>query len=174
MNSAELLLHPVRLRIVQSFLGDRRLTTTQLREEIDDVPPATLYRHVARLADAGVLEVASERQARGSVERTFQLVPGSTNIDAADLAAMNPDEHRQAFLIFMSGVIRDFDKYLSAGDPDLAGDLVGYRQAALHLTDRELRTMLDEIRAVLESRLALKPRKGTRRRVLSTILIPAD
>src|SRR5215472_9439959 len=28
--SADLLLHPVRLRIVQAFLGDRALTTTQL------------------------------------------------------------------------------------------------------------------------------------------------
>ena len=174
MNSAELLLHPVRLRIVQSFLGDRQLTTTQLREEIDDVPPATLYRHVARLADAGVLEVVSERQSRGSVERTFQLVPGAGNVAPDDLADMSPDEHRQAFLVFMAGVIRDFDTYLAAGDPDLTKDLVGYRQAALHLTDRELRTMTAEIRAILDSRLALKPRKGTRRRVLSTILIPTD
>lgn len=173
-SSAELLLHPVRLRIVQSFLGDRRLTTNQLREEIDDVPPATLYRHVAKLAEAGVLEIVSERRSRGSVERTFQLVPGAGSVDAADLAAMTPDEHRQAFLVFMSGVIRDFDHYLSIGDPDLAKDLVGYRQAALHLTDRELRTMTAEIKAVLDSRLALKPRKGTRRRVLSTILIPVD
>jgi hypothetical protein len=36
--SADLLLHPVRLRIVQAFLGDRALTTTQLRGELPDVP----------------------------------------------------------------------------------------------------------------------------------------
>ena len=51
VTSADLLLHPVRLRIVQAFLGDRALTTTSLRDELCDVPPTSLYRHVARLVD---------------------------------------------------------------------------------------------------------------------------
>ena len=32
VGSADLLLHPVRLRIVQAFLGERALTTTELIE----------------------------------------------------------------------------------------------------------------------------------------------
>ena len=43
MASADLLLHPVRLRIVQAFLGDRALTTSDLAAELADVPPASLY-----------------------------------------------------------------------------------------------------------------------------------
>jgi Bacterial regulatory protein, arsR family. len=70
MASSEILLHPVRLRIVQAFLGDRALTTSQLAAELDDVPAASLYRHVALLSDAGVLRVAAERRIRGSLERT--------------------------------------------------------------------------------------------------------
>jgi helix-turn-helix protein len=38
MASADLLLHPVRLRIIKAFLGDRALTVTQLAAELDDVP----------------------------------------------------------------------------------------------------------------------------------------
>ncbi len=44
MASADLLLHPVRLRIVKAFLGDRALTTTQLAAELDDVPAGSIYR----------------------------------------------------------------------------------------------------------------------------------
>ena len=73
MPSADLLLHPLRLRIVQTFLGDRQLTTGQLLAEIDGIPPATLYRQVATLAKAGVLTVVGERQVRGTVERTYAL-----------------------------------------------------------------------------------------------------
>jgi DNA-binding transcriptional ArsR family regulator len=174
LTSAELLLHPVRLRVVQALLGDRELTTAQLAAEIDDVPPATLYRHVAKLAEAGVLEVVAERRTRGSVERTYRLVPGAGSVTEADLAAMSTDEHRQAFLVFMASVIKDFDRYLTAGRPDLVRDLVGYRQAALHLTDAELREMVADIAAVVEARRGLPPRPGTRRRALSTILIPTD
>jgi len=68
--SADLLLHPVRLRIVEAFLGDRALTTTQLRAELPDVPPASLYRQVARLVAAGVLGVVAQRRVRGALERT--------------------------------------------------------------------------------------------------------
>ena len=52
MTGADLLLHPVRWRIVQAFLGDRTLTTAELHAELSDVPMASLYRHVGLLADA--------------------------------------------------------------------------------------------------------------------------
>ena len=54
MARANLLLHPVRLRILKAFVGDRALTTGQLAAEMPDIPAGTLYRHVERLADAGV------------------------------------------------------------------------------------------------------------------------
>ena len=71
MASADLLLHPVRLRIVQAFLGDRALTTAQLAAELGDVPHASLYRHVSLLAKAGVLHVVAERRVRAVVEHTL-------------------------------------------------------------------------------------------------------
>jgi len=73
VTSADLLLHPVRLRIVQAFLGDRALTTTALREELADIPPTSLYRQVARLVAAGVPMVVAERRVRGAVQRTYVL-----------------------------------------------------------------------------------------------------
>src|SRR5690606_38147985 len=71
--TVELVLHPVRLRIVQAFLGARRLTTAGLQRELADVTPATLYRHVGALHDGGVLEVVEERHVRGATERTYAL-----------------------------------------------------------------------------------------------------
>jgi Fe2+ or Zn2+ uptake regulation protein len=40
------------------------LTTTQLRARMPDVSPATVYRHVALLTDAGVLKVVEEQRVR--------------------------------------------------------------------------------------------------------------
>ena len=39
-------------------------TAQQLSEELQDVPQATLYRHLNKLEHAGVLVVAEERQVR--------------------------------------------------------------------------------------------------------------
>ncbi len=172
--SADLLLHPVRLRVVQALLGGRVLTTAELADELADVPTATLYRQVALLLDGGVLEVAAERRVRGAVERSYRLCVGQASVDAEQLAAMGPDEHRAAFTAFVAGLLADFDRYLDAGRVDLVRDGVGYRHYALHLSDSELRALLDDLASVLLPRLALTPARGRRRRLFTTILMPGE
>jgi hypothetical protein len=172
--SADLLLHAVRLRVVQALLGGRVLTTADLAGELADVPTATLYRQVALLLDGGVLEVAAERRVRGAVERSYRLCVGQASVDTEQLAAMGPEEHRAAFTAFVAGLLADYDRYLDSGRIDLVRDGVGYRHYALHLSDTELRALLDDLAAVLLPRLALTPARGRRRRMLTTILMPAD
>ena len=173
MTSAELLLHPVRLRIVQAFLPDRELTTGQLGELLPDVATATLYRQVATLAEAGVLEVTEERRVRGAAERTYRLRLEAAVVGPEEAAGLTPEQHRQAFTTFVAGLLGDFDRYLDRGDVDLGRDLVGYRLAALHLTDEELLDLVTELGEVIRRRMAL-PSEGRRRRLLATILLPAE
>ncbi len=172
MRHHDLLLHPVRMRIVQALLGDRELTTAQLREELPDVPAATLYRQVANLLEGGAIEVADERKVRGTFERTYRASGEHLHVDAEDAAGMSEEQHLQAFTSFMASRLADFERYLDAGDPDLGRDRVGYRTAALHLTDRETDQMLRDLRRALEPYLAKKPRRTTKRRMFSTILMP--
>jgi DNA-binding transcriptional ArsR family regulator len=169
--TADLLLHPVRLRIVQAFLGQRALTTAELGAELDDVPTASLYRHVGLLADAGVLTVAEERKVRGAAERRYRLAEEATS---ADVAGMSAEDHRRAFATFVAALLADFDRYVDAAGPfpDLAADGVGYRQAGLWLDDDELAELLADLRAMVGSRMALPQREGRRRRILSTVLMP--
>ena len=82
---------PVRLRIVKAFLGDRALTTGQLAAELDDVPAGSLYRHVALLSDAGILQVVAERRVRGTTERTYTLRMAAAQIQPGEARAMSFD-----------------------------------------------------------------------------------
>ena len=177
MASADLLLHPVRLRVVQAFLGDRILTTADLRAELPDVPPATLYRHVGTLAEAGVLEVVGERKVRGTAERSYRLVVEAASVDADSAAAMTVEDHRRAFRTFVAALLADFDRYASAAEGatlDLARDGVGYRQVGLWLTDEEFATLVVDLRAVLQARTALEPDGVRRRRIVSTVFLPGE
>ncbi|MBS9373970.1 helix-turn-helix domain-containing protein [Rhodococcus sp. B50] len=173
MTTAELLLHPVRLRIVQALLGDRTATPAQLKALLDDVSTATLYRQIAVLADAGILEVVAERRVRGTVERTYRLVVERAQVTGDDAVAMSNDEHRRAFLAFTAQLLADFDAYLD--DParrSLAEDVVGYRQVALDLTDEEALSMVSEIGGVLARFAELGPAPDRRRRLISRIIMP--
>jgi Helix-turn-helix domain len=172
MASADLLLHPVRLRIVKAFLGDRALTTTQLAAELADVPAGSLYRHIALLTNAGVLQVVAERRVRGAVERTYTLRMFAAQIGPVEVAAMTSDEHAHAFMAFVAGLLADFDRYL-AGSPDPGRDGADYRMAAMWLTDAEFVEFLRDFRAVVQPRLANAPAAGRRRRMVYSVLLPA-
>jgi len=172
MASADLLLHPVRLRIVKAFLGDRALTTSQLAAELDDVPAGSLYRHIALLTKAGVLQVVAERRVRGAVERTYTLRLFAAQIQPGEAQAMTLDEHAQAFTAYVAGLLTDFDRYLASEPADPVRDGADYRVAAMWLTDAELADFRRDLRAVAEPRLANAPGPGRRRRMLYTILLP--
>lgn len=172
MRPADVVLHPVRMRIVQAFLGDRHLTTGHLRAEIPEVPSATLYRQVAALAQGGVLEVVEEKRVRGAVERTYRLRAGAAHVDAESARQMSVEDHRQVFMTFAVGLLTSFDRYLDRGDVDPARDLVGYQQNALYLTDEELAELIGDLQSVLIPRIAHTPAPGRTRRLLATVLMP--
>ena len=172
--SADLLLHPVRLRILQAFLGDRALTTSQLSGELADVPAASLYRHVARLVAGGVLQVVAERRVRGAVERTYLLRQAAARVRLDELAAMRADEVRAMFMAFAAGLLGDFDRYLQRGEPDLVRDGVAFGIEGLWLDDSEFAEMMLDLYRVLDGRRANGPAHGRRRRLLASVLLPGD
>lgn len=174
MASADLLLHPVRLRIVQAFLGDRALTTSALAAELADVPPASLYRHVARLVDAGVLAVVAQRRVRGALERTYVLRVSAALITPDQIATMSTDDMRQAFIAFVAGLLSDVDRYLARPDVDPARGGASFRLAGLWLDDAEFTDLLRELMRVLQPAAANPPRPGRKRRILATVLLPGE
>ena len=173
MASSDLLLHPVRLRIVKAFLGDRRLTTAQLAGELGDVPVGSLYRHVALLTKAGVIQVVAERRVRGAVERTYTLRPAAAQMQPDEVAAMSPEEHAQAFVAFVAGLLDDFDRYVASKNFDPVRDRATYRVAGMWLTDAEYTAFLRDLVAIARPCLANPPGKGRRRRTFYQVLLPA-
>lgn len=172
MASADVLLHPVRLRIVQALLDDRVLTAADLRTELADVPPATLYRHLAVLVENQVLNVVAERRVRGAVERSYALIRAAAEVSADELARMTPAQHRAAFQAFVAGLLADFDAYTAGEDVDLARDIAGYRQVVLWLSRDEAMQMAADLNRVLGPLLTQRAATGRRRIALSSVLIP--
>src|SRR3954452_14580347 len=137
MDTVDLLLHPVRLRVVHAMSGGRTLTTAQLCELLPDVSKATVYRHVGLLAEGGLLEVESEQRVRGAVERRYRLRRERAVIDAGTAASATGEDHRRVFAVAMAPLLAEFNAYLDRDHADPTGDEVGYRQHALWLSRAE-------------------------------------
>src|SRR5947207_12507826 len=172
MATADLLLHPVRMRILQALYDAGPLTSAQLRDRLPDIAPATMYRHIAVLADAGVLEVVNEKRVRGTVERSYRVRPENAVVDPAAREAMTREDHQRSFTTFAASLMADFDRYLGYEDAKPVADGVVYRQAAVWLTDDEFATMVDEIENAVVSRIGYAPDGGRTRRIVSLVVVP--
>lgn len=72
LEQVRLLSDPLKLQLLQTFAESAK-TTKQAAAELGE-SVTKLYRHVDALHDAGLLEIAEEKQKRGTVERTFRAV----------------------------------------------------------------------------------------------------
>ncbi|MDQ0893668.1 helix-turn-helix domain-containing protein [Agromyces ramosus] len=168
---ADVVMHPVRLRIIQ-HLGTRQVTTADLRAALPDIPQATLYRHVAALVDADILTIVEERRVRGAVERTFALGNRMAHVDHDELRDMGARELQQAFLTFLAHLGETFDRASAAGDPGFR-DFLGFGEVQLHVTTDDLAVIQAGLGELLAPYLA--DDGGDRRTVtLATALIPGD
>ena len=170
--NADILLHPIRLRIVLAMGAEHPLTTAAIAERLPDIAHATLYRHVAVLAEAGVLEVIDERRVRGGVERTYALVAEAARLGAADVADMEPEELLRGFIVFAGSLIEAFSRYTADPEAQPEQDLLGYRQAALWLDEVERAALVERLTAALGPVLQNGPTATRQRVLLSTVLIP--
>ncbi|TCK25067.1 helix-turn-helix domain-containing protein [Pseudonocardia endophytica] len=167
---ADLLHQPVRWRVVQALIG-RSLTTAELGEVLSDVPTTTLYRHVAVLVKADVLRVTDERRVRGATERTYELNSAAAD---SDNEAPDRDRLRTMFTVYLAGLAGDFDRYLDRDDVDPVRDGVGFRQAAVWLSDEELAEVQRRSLEAVQPYLDNGPGPGRVRRILSNVLMPGD
>jgi DNA-binding transcriptional ArsR family regulator len=167
----DLLLHPVRIRIVNAFSGGRSRTTAELCARLPDVSQASVYRHVGLLVDGGVLKVVDEQPVRGGVERHYGLDRDRARIDPDEAATMSLDDHRRAFTAAMAALIADFGAYLD-GDPNPTADRVGYRQLPVWLSDGELTALIDAVQRLVPPLVGNQPRADRRQYLISPIIFP--
>ncbi|WP_043266785.1 helix-turn-helix domain-containing protein [Streptomyces sp. CT34] len=174
MDTVDLLLHPVRLRVVHALAGGRVLTTSQLCARMPEVSKVTMYRHVALLTEAGFLEVAAEQRVRGAVERHYRLRQDRPVVDIDAAAAMSLDDHRRGFAAAMAVLIAEFNTYLDRDGADPVADSVSYRQGTLWLNPDELTEMNHKLLAILGPLLANQPEPGRAPYLLSRIFFPSE
>jgi DNA-binding transcriptional ArsR family regulator len=142
LQQLRVLAHPLRLQLLELFAAGPR--TARQAAELLGGSPTRLYHHVHALERAGLVVVASRRQVRGTVEKTYRAAAARIELDRGLLARRG-----QAGAVAASM----FD--LRA---DLAAALAGRRGAGHHLAaratllldDRQARALRKELIGRLE------------------------
>ena len=172
MDALELILHPVRVRIIHAMSGGRVRTTSDLCARLPDVSKATVYRQVGLLTQGGVLEVAGEQRVHGAMERRYRLSQSRPVIDAEMATSMTLEDHRRGFVAAMSALMAEFNRYLDSEHPDPVADSVGYRQIPLWLTPEEVAELCERLVPYVRAMGANSPTPLRRLYLLSPIFFP--
>lgn len=169
----EVLLNPIRMRIIQLFADGTRekMTAAEICEVLNDIPRTTLYRHINVLIDANVLNIVSERKVRGSLERTLAI-----NVaEFQKLQGTQVENAPQLTLSFLMTVYAKFEKYYRKhnGKPQ-EGDILFFVSSIMMLTDEEFKNYLTEIGEV-DKKYTFEDASGGRRpRDITFIVAPPD
>ena len=165
MELAEVVMYPVRQRIVQYFLLHETGTVKEIRKALPDVPSASLYRHIKILADSSILMVVGENRIRGTVESVYQL-----NKDAM----ATEDENGNAVQMSLLGICASFARYFSSGNADPRKDMLLFTSCTLRLTDEEFSDFLSEINQVAVKYMKKEAVKDSKTRQITLISAPPN
>jgi DNA-binding transcriptional ArsR family regulator len=169
----DLLLHPIRLRIL-SNIGGREMTSQQIAKLLPDVPVATLYRHINALYEGDLLTITKENPIRGTVEKVYAISDLSAlNLSEEDFKDATKDDHTRFFTTYLFSLLADFTQYLQSKDElDFTADGVGYHTVPIYLSDEELITFSQQMQSLLQTYAS--PQKGRKQRKLSFVIMPTN
>lgn len=160
-------MNPVRTRIVQYLMLHEKGTVGEIKKDLSDVPPASLYRHIKVLLDANCIMVADERPIRGTVERIYQLNPNPMG----DYTEAKVEDMIQNGLYSIMG---DFHRYFAKENHNPEKDMICFRTSTLMLTDEEFVEFFNKLGVVFQEALEKGAREGRKQRKLTVISLPEE
>lgn len=163
---SEMLLHPVRMRILQHLTKNGSATTGSIAKIMPDVPRTTLYRHLNLLQKEGYLKIAKEIKVRGTYEREYK-------IDEAHMRGRTQKEkERQATFDLLLRMIGDFEEYYEEPESDAGRDMLFFTGNTLRLSDEEFTFFLQELFTLLAKYDALSGGEDQKPRSITMISAP--
>lgn len=167
----DLLLHPVRLRIILATAG-RQMTAQELANELPDVPQATLYRNIKTLVAASVLSVVKERRVRNTIEKTYALPDKNLLLTMEDLEDAQPEDYIRVFTHYLGLLMGYYVRYVQQGDIDFSRDNLTFRMFPLYLNKEEIKKVGQAINAALLPYLKNKPSPDRPRSIFGLVHLP--
>jgi DNA-binding transcriptional ArsR family regulator len=172
VSKADVILHPIRMRIIQALLGERKLTASQLTKLISDTPQATMYRHLKILVESNIIFIAEQNQIRGTFEKKYALSENGGQLSHEDMKEVNREYHKQYFMNFVATVMSDFGRYMDGEEVDPPRDGFSYIQSALNFSGEELIEFNKSFFSLLQKAKENKPTEERNRRIITIISIP--
>ena len=166
VSDIEVSLNPIRIRALVLLSQNGQMSTAQLKEEMPDIPQATLYRHINALVKSNLIKVVQENRVRGSIERIYSV---NNEVNMAD---PTDDEILLIGYKLILSMMGELANYSKLDDRDAKKDMLAFQAAPLYLSDEEFMNFMTEIGPIFQKYFENKPEDGRVLRNIYTVVIP--
>lgn len=137
MTKVELIIHPVRFRILQSLMHAQR-TTQEITNHLADIPKSSVYRHLSLLRKNKIVGVVRTQLVNGIEEKVYGLQQ-TPRLGPNDVVGLSVEEHIRYFTVYSISLLQGFTAYVEqAHKPiDMVADRVGYTEVVVQATKEE-------------------------------------
>ena len=163
----EACMNSTRQRILQVIMIKKQATSSEIGEELPDIPRASLYRHIKVLLDAEIIAVVKEEVKRGSVEKTYAIAPQRPYGDTSE-------EYNRMIQSALMGLQGEFFRYFNGENPDPQRDLLTVASASLMMSDEEMMEFIMSYGELLQKYMQNKPAEGRKVRKVTFVLSPNE
>lgn len=169
-NKADVIINPIRLRIIQYAAHNTPVTVAQIAEAMPDISKATLYRHVRVLVDNEILIVVGQEKIRGTFEQSYSL-----NLQKINSNGRESTVEMQALVYSMLGkLMEDFRQYFSTDTANPVEDRLFVGVNTLSLDNDSFDDFVQDIYAIVEKYSHSPADKSGKVRLITFVSSPAS
>ena len=171
----DLFKNQVRFKIALELIDrDEGMSIMQLNKRLDDVPQATLYRHVNAMLQDSLLKVIGVQRAGKVEEKIYALNTSGYKIKEEDWTSATYDEKVNFVSLYFMYILQNYKNYQETLSLTDSPDQATFSLVKLNLPDETFRTFESELAALLEKYhgLSAHHEEEETKRTVSLVIIP--
>lgn len=170
----ECITNPVKCKLLLEIHSLGKATAKHLADIYNDIPQATLYRHLKKMLSDGILQVVDETQIRGTVEKTYALAFNISDSMETILEKNSGELYMQYFMQYILGFAKQFQEYCQSPNINIKEDMTGFSLSPLYLSDEELTSLVTSISQIIDTVKNNEPKPERKLRTIGIIVSPTE
>lgn len=151
-NKAEVLMHPVRMKILQSLIKNKEegISTLEMITIIKDVPQATLYRHIQILMEENIIKIVKERKVRSVTEKFYALNEDAARLNQEDWKFLAKEQKLNYISYYQLVLLSQYQHYLtSLEEKKSTEDTATFSFVELTLSDKQFSDFQNDLNSLM-------------------------
>lgn len=169
-NKVDVIINPIRIRIIQHAAHNGPLTVAHLAQALPDISKATLYRHVRVLVENEILQVVGQEKIRGTFEQRYSLNTQKFNPTGQESSA----ELQTLVYSMLAKLAHDFGQYFDSDTATPTEDRLFLATNTLHLDDHQFEQFIDEMFAVVAKYSQAPTSHNGKTRMITLVSSPSN